>query len=106
MQILTNLKCVELNSTLSTSTSSTDVSKNNGEVKQAPVTNTSIRLFTTYLHGLVVSVKFLYSIGCRMARKRCLAIKVVKNVEEYRMSCLRGCSMYEKMNINQYSEIP
>ena len=90
MQILTNLKCVELNSTLSTSTSSTDVSKNNGMVKNAPVTITSNRLFITDFHGLVVRAKFRYSIGCRMAKYRCLAIKVVKNVDEYLISRLSG----------------
>ena len=89
-QTLTNLKWVELNSNLSTSTSSTDVSKNNGKVKNAPVTITSIRLIITYFQGLAVRVKFRYSIGCRMAKKRCLAIKVVKNVDEYLISRLKG----------------
>ena len=104
--MLTNLKWVELNTSFSTSTSLTDVSMNKGKVKHAPVTMTNIRLFMTDFHGLVVSVKFRYSIGWRMARKRCLAIKVVKKVDEYRMSRLKGWRTYENMNINQDSEIP
>ena len=41
-----------------------------------------------------------------MARNRCLAIKVVKKVDEYRMSRLKGWRTYENMNMNQDSEIP
>ena len=89
-QLLTNLKWVELNWSLFTSTFFTEVSINNGKVNNAPVTMTRNKLFITDLQGFVVSVEFRYSMGCLMARNLCLAINVVKKVDEYRIRRLRG----------------